>query len=99
MVDIVGDTECEDRCCYCHYFVGYLSCKPRISADCASEFMIPEITFHPNDHITDDYVFSIVIPSWNNLSFLKSCAERITRNSSFKLQLLVKSMKENNATL
>lgn len=33
--------------------------------------------------------FSIVIPSWNNLGFLKVCVESIQKNSTFKHQIVI----------
>ncbi len=51
--------------------------------------MIPEITYHPNDRDDKDCVFSIVIPSWNNLPFLKCCINSILRNSAYKHQIIV----------
>lgn len=37
----------------------------------------------------EDPVFSILIPSWNNLDYLKLCVASIRKNSSFKHQILV----------
>lgn len=36
-----------------------------------------------------DYAFSIVIPSWNNLDYLKCCIASIRRHSVLKLQVIV----------
>ena len=33
--------------------------------------------------------FSIVIPSWNNLGFLKVCVDSILKNSTFKHQIII----------
>ena len=33
--------------------------------------------------------FSILIPTWNNLSFLKLCVESIRENSSLEHQIIV----------
>jgi GT2 family glycosyltransferase len=38
-----------------------------------------------NDH----RVFSILIPTWNNLSFLQLCIESLRKNSTFKHQIIV----------
>ena len=38
---------------------------------------------------TEGCLFSILIPSWNNLPFLKTCVDSIRKNSSFKHQLIV----------
>jgi GT2 family glycosyltransferase len=51
--------------------------------------MTPEITFHPNGRTNQELIFSIVIPSWNNLPFLKCCIESIIRNSAYKHQIIV----------
>ena len=37
----------------------------------------------------DSPMFSILIPSWNNLPFLRLCIESIRKNSSFKHQIIV----------
>ncbi|PWG81076.1 glycosyltransferase family 2 protein [Pararcticibacter amylolyticus] len=37
----------------------------------------------------DDDKFSILIPSWNNLNYLKLCIESIRKNSFFKHQIIV----------
>jgi len=39
--------------------------------------------------LTVDCVFSIIIPTWNNLVFVKKCIESIRKNSSFKHQIIV----------
>lgn len=36
-----------------------------------------------------DRIFSILIPTWNNLKFLQLCVESIEKNSSFKHQILI----------
>jgi glycosyltransferase involved in cell wall biosynthesis len=36
-----------------------------------------------------DYKFSILIPTWNNLEFLKICINSIIKNSHFALQIIV----------
>ena len=33
--------------------------------------------------------FSILIPSWNNLSFLKLCVQSIRKNSAMQHQIIV----------
>ncbi len=50
--------------------------------------MIPHITFHPKPAPLDA-IFSIVIPSWNNLSFLQCCVESIRKNSRFPHEIIV----------
>ncbi len=34
-------------------------------------------------------MFSILIPSWNNLGFLKLCIESIEKNSAYKHEILI----------
>jgi hypothetical protein len=36
-----------------------------------------------------DAIFSILIPSWNNLPYLKLCVASIEKNSSFKHQIII----------
>lgn len=47
------------------------------------------ITSHPTNKIHDNALFSIIIPSWNNLSLLKVCVDSILKNSVFKHQIIV----------
>lgn len=37
----------------------------------------------------DEKLFSILIPTWNNLSFLKICIDSIRKNSTFRHEILV----------
>jgi glycosyltransferase involved in cell wall biosynthesis len=39
--------------------------------------------------LNEDYTFSILIPSWNNLSFLKLCVESLRKNSVYAHQIIV----------
>jgi glycosyltransferase involved in cell wall biosynthesis len=50
--------------------------------------MIPKITFHSFEETTKP-VFSILIPSWNNLPYLKCCVESIRKNSRYPHQIIV----------
>jgi glycosyltransferase involved in cell wall biosynthesis len=50
--------------------------------------MNPKMTFHPVEE-TMKPVFSILIPSWNNLPYLKCCVESIRKNSRFQHQIIV----------
>ncbi len=62
--------------------------------------MISKITYHPigkND--TDKFVFSILIPSWNNLDYLQCCIQSIRKNSRFKHQLIVHVNEGKDGTL
>jgi glycosyltransferase involved in cell wall biosynthesis len=44
-------------------------------------------------------LFSILIPTWNNLSYLQLCIKSITRNSAFKHQIIVHINEGNDGTL
>ncbi|MFI5156621.1 MAG: glycosyltransferase family 2 protein [Chitinophagales bacterium] len=44
-------------------------------------------------------VFSILIPSWNNLSYLKLCIESIQRNSRFQHQIIIHINEGRDGTL
>jgi glycosyltransferase involved in cell wall biosynthesis len=47
------------------------------------------IDWHYGNSDNKNYRFSIIIPSWNNLSFLKICINSIKKNSAFKHQIIV----------
>jgi glycosyltransferase involved in cell wall biosynthesis len=47
------------------------------------------ITWHTQESSNKDKKFSIIIPSWNNLSFLKLCVNSIEKNSRFEHQILI----------
>lgn len=49
--------------------------------------------------IKDSQQFSILIPTWNNLPFLKLCIESIEKNSSFKHQIIVHVNEGNDGTI
>jgi glycosyltransferase involved in cell wall biosynthesis len=49
---------------------------------------IENIDFHKVEE-KDTPIFSILIPSWNNLEYLKICIESIRRNSFFHHQIIV----------
>ncbi len=60
--------------------------------------MIPEIDFHAvASH--DKPLFSILIPSWNNLSYLKTCVDSIRKNSTHPHQIIVHINEGNDGTL
>ena len=46
------------------------------------------LTLHPGN-FTGDELFSIVIPTWNNLEFVKLCVESIRKNSTYKHQIVL----------
>ncbi|MES2691255.1 MAG: glycosyltransferase family 2 protein [Bacteroidota bacterium] len=60
---------------------------------------VPEISFHPCDHDHSHSLFSIVIPSWNNLAYLKLCIRSIEANSSYKHQVIVHVNEGTDGTL
>ena len=39
--------------------------------------------------MNNEQLFSILIPSWNNLEFLQICVDSIHKNSTFKHQIIV----------
>jgi glycosyltransferase involved in cell wall biosynthesis len=47
------------------------------------------ISWNPGNKHDNDSRFSIIIPSWNNLSFLKVCISSIRKNSTFKHQIII----------
>ncbi len=66
--------------------------------------MISEISFHPveetKDLSSDDKpVFSILIPSWNNLDYLKCCVRSIKKNSRYAHQLIIHVNEGKDGTL
>ena len=40
-------------------------------------------------NFSKDCLFSILIPSWNNLDYLKLCIDSIQKNSRYKHQIIV----------
>jgi len=46
-----------------------------------------------------DEIFSIIIPTWNNLPYLKLCVDSIRKNSHFKHQLIIHINEGNDGTL
>jgi len=50
--------------------------------------MISKITYHPTENLQKP-LFSILIPSWNNLPYLKCCIESIRKNSRYHHQIIV----------
>jgi glycosyltransferase involved in cell wall biosynthesis len=50
--------------------------------------MLQNIQFHQKS-TTQNPLFSIVIPTWNNLSYLKNCLESIVENAHFDHQIIV----------
>lgn len=66
--------------------------------------MISRISFHPvaeqgqSDKLNNP-VFSILIPSWNNLDYLKCCIQSIKKNSRYTHQLIVHVNEGKDGTL
>jgi len=66
--------------------------------------MISRISFHPvaeqgqSDQLNNP-VFSILIPSWNNLDYLKCCIQSIKKNSRYTHQLIVHVNEGKDGTL
>lgn len=50
--------------------------------------MTPKISYQPV-RIQGNPLFSIIIPSWNNLPYLKCCVESIRKNSKYEHQIIV----------
>jgi glycosyltransferase involved in cell wall biosynthesis len=57
------------------------------------------ISWFPGNLNNSDRKFSIVIPSWNNISFLKICLDSIEKNSSFKHQIIIHVNEGSDGTL
>lgn len=49
----------------------------------------PVVSKHPKPTASENAVFSIIIPSWNNLVFLKTCIDSLRKNSRYKHQIIV----------
>jgi glycosyltransferase involved in cell wall biosynthesis len=47
------------------------------------------INWYPGENIDKESRFSIIIPTWNNLPFLKICIDSIRNNSAFKHQIII----------
>jgi glycosyltransferase involved in cell wall biosynthesis len=54
----------------------------------SSEGQVPQIKFS-HENSLNGAKFSILIPTWNNLPYLKCCTETILKHSSFQHQLIV----------
>ena len=49
----------------------------------------PTISRHPSTASPEQAIFSIIIPSWNNLVFLKTCINSLKKNSRYTHQIIV----------
>jgi len=47
------------------------------------------ISWHPNTNNDKDSKFSIIVPTWNNLSYLKILINSIEKNSTLKHQIII----------
>ena len=60
--------------------------------------MISKISFHKTE-VKEKPHFSILIPSWNNLDYLKCCIASILKNSSYTHQIIVHVNEGKDGTL
>lgn len=49
----------------------------------------PTVSKHQGTIISTGVVFSIIIPSWNNLAFLKTCIDSLRKNSRHSHQIII----------
>ena len=56
-----------------------------------SQFLVsaPKVSVHPAEHTSENVLFSIVIPSWNNVEFLKMCIASLQKNSRYSHQIII----------
>ncbi len=59
--------------------------------------MIDNLITHKN-YSSGKYDFSIIIPTWNNLDYLKLCIDSINKNSALNLQIIVFVNEGNDGT-
>lgn len=62
-------------------------------------FIKPTISFNSQVAAKSDWLFSIVIPSWNNLAMLQLCLASVQKNSHFKHQIIVHVNEGTDGTL
>ena len=60
--------------------------------------MTPHISFHQVSRL-EKPVFSILIPSWNNLTYVKCCVESIRKNSAYQNQIIIHVNEGSDGTL
>jgi glycosyltransferase involved in cell wall biosynthesis len=60
--------------------------------------MLESITKHQRS-IQIKYEFSLLIPTWNNIEFLKVCVKSIQKNSHFNMQIIVIVNEGNDGTV
>ncbi len=56
------------------------------------------ISYHPSGNNTTDILFSIIIPSWNNLALAQLCVDSIKKNSRYKHQVILHLNEGNDGT-
>ncbi len=49
----------------------------------------PDVSLHPSEKAIEKALFSIIIPSWNNLAFLKTCVDSLQKNSRYHHQIII----------
>jgi glycosyltransferase involved in cell wall biosynthesis len=52
----------------------------------------------PQNTVSSDCVFSIIIPTWNNLEFIKTCVDSIRKNSRYTHQIILHINEGNDGT-
>lgn len=57
------------------------------------------IKWYPDNNPDKNQRFSIIIPSWNNLPFLKICINSILKNSAFRHQIIIHVNEGTDGTL
>ena len=57
------------------------------------------ISWYPGKTYNSESRFSIIIPSWNNISFLRICLDSIEKNSTFKHQIIIHVNEGKDGTL
>ncbi len=57
------------------------------------------INWYPRNNSDKNNRFSIIIPTWNNLPFLKICIDSIAKNSAFKNQIIIHINEGTDGTL
>ncbi len=57
------------------------------------------ITWNPQKSQDKNQKFSVIIPTWNNLPFLKICMDGIQKNSSFRHQIIIHVNEGTDGTL
>lgn len=64
-----------------------------------SNFPKPNISFHKGSNQQEGALFSILIPTWNNLPYLKLCVQSILKNSIYKHQIVIHVNEGTDGTL